>query len=209
MARDDKTQDTATAALGLLVELLAARDQANAVREELTPWLRKVVDPLGVWSDLASGVTAAEVRNLAFDVARIQIQALTELTRQGEGFSRQIVQRLKDAKRPAPASAASGAGERLIVCNLTQNAVGEPHRGQLIAPGRITRLPQALVLRPLEGGAEFPVVASFTPSEDVPTGERVAVAVDPDPWIRSGTHYQARLPLAGTDAVVCFKLVGR
>lgn len=45
---NDKTQDFSTAALGLLVELLAARDRANAVRDEISPVVRKVVDPLGV-----------------------------------------------------------------------------------------------------------------------------------------------------------------
>lgn len=208
MASNEKPEDVSTAALGLLVELLAARQQANAAREELAPLIRKVVDPFGVWGDLASGVTAADVRNLAYEVARIQINSLTELTRQGEALSKRVVQRLKDAKRPV-APRAGGDDERLIVCNLGQNGDGAPYRGELSAPAGVTRFPEALVLRPLEGGVEFPVVASFTSTPNPQGGARVQVSVDPDPWIASGKHYQARLPLAGTDAVAVFKLVGR
>ena len=204
---DDKTQDLSTAALGLLVELLAARDRANAVRDELSPLVRKVVDPLGVWTDLASGVTAADVRNLAFDVARLQITTLTELTKQGEELSRRFVQRLKDAKRPVPV-APGGAPERLLVCNLRVDVPGGPYRGSFVAPGRVTALPGALVLRPVDGGAEFPVGAAFERRHD-PNGERLHVSIDADAWIEQGKRYQARLPLTGTDTVACFKLVGQ
>lgn len=209
MASTDKPQDVSTAALGLLVELLAARNSANAVREELTPLVRKVVDPFGVWSDLASGVTSADVRTLAYDVARIQINALTELTKQGEELSRRVVQRLKDAKRPVTTPPGCEP-ERLLVCNLQQDAgaIG-PYRGSFVAPGRVASLPQALVLRPLDGGFEFPVTATFSPNHEAPSGETVRVSVDPDAFIESGKRYQARLPLAGTDTVVVFKLVGR
>lgn len=205
MANDEKPADVSTAALGLLVELLAARGQANAVRDELAPLVQKAVDPFGVWRDLASGVTTAEVRNLAFEVARIQIQSLTDLAHQSEGLSKKIAQRLRDAKRPVPARQGE---EQLLVCNL-QGAANEPYRGDFVAPANVARLPQALVLRPLEGGADFPVGATFVPAQDVKTGDRVRVSVEPDAWIQGGKHYQARLPLAGTDVVVWFKIVGR
>lgn len=204
MANDEKSGDVSTAALGLLVELLAAREQANTMREELAPWVRKVVDPFGVWRDLAGGVTTAEVRNLAFEVARIQIQSLRDLTRQGENLSKKIVQRLQEAKRPVPARPGE---EQLLVCNL-EGAATEYH-GDFVAPANVARFPQALVLRPLEGGAEFPVAATFFPAQDAKTGDRVRVTVAADAWIQRDKHYQARLPLAGTNVVVWFKLVGR
>lgn len=208
MASSDKPEDVKTAVLGLFVELLAARQGANAVRDELTPLVRKVVDPFGVWSDLASGVTSADVRTLAYDVARIQINALTELTKQSEALSRRVAQRLKDVKRPVTTPPGCDP-ERLLVCNLQRDTdAGGPYRGSFVAPGRIGSLPQALVLRPLDGGFEFPVTAAFSRDAAPSNGETVRVSIEPDPFIERGKRHQARLPLAGTDTVVVFKLVG-
>ncbi len=207
MATNDKHPDLPTAALELVVELLAARDRANAIRDEIGPWVRKYADPLGVWSGLLEGTTVTDVRNLAYDVASIHVRALTELTKQSEEFSRKIVSRLKETKRPQPRHHRSDA-DHLLVCTLAFHASpdGPCYRGEFLAPARIERLPQALVLRPLEGGAEFPVAARFP--RDAREGDVVHVTVPADPWIEKGKHYQARLPLAGADAVVCFKLVG-
>lgn len=147
------------------------------------------------------------MRNLAFDVARIQVNTLTELTKQGEELSRRFVQRLKDAKRPPPVTPGC-APERLVVCNVQPDTPGGPYRGSFVAPARIGSFPEALVLRPVDGGIEFPVGAKFTRGHDH-HGERVHVSIDADAWIEKGKRYQARLPLAGTDTVACFKLVGQ
>ena len=208
MATNDKHPDLSTATLELLVELLAARDRANAIRDEIGPWVKKYADPLGIWSGLLEGgATVADVRNLAYDVASIQVRALTELTKQSEEFSRKIVSRLKDRKRPAPRPDRTDV-DRLLVCTLQHHASpdGPCYRGEFVAPGRIDRLPQALVLRPLEGGGEFPVAARFP--RDAREGDVVHVTVPDDPWIEKGKHYQAHLSLPGVDTVVCFKLVG-
>ncbi len=208
MATNEKS-DLSTAALALLVEILAARDRANAVRDELKPWIRTVADPFGVWSGLLDSAAADDVRNLAYGVASIQIRALTELTKQSETYSRKIVERLQAAKRPAAARAGADP-DRLQVCALHATGEGNAlaYRGEFVAPTRITRLPQALVLRAREGTPEFPVAAAFEPRTDVADGARVAVTVPADQWIEAGTYYQAILALPGSDWRIFFKLVG-
>lgn len=193
--------------LDLLVEMLAVRANANTTREELKDELMRRLDPFGIWRKYLQGVTAANLRNTVFEVARLHVDTLQDLTRISQRYAEHVATRLDEYRRkrePSGPSAAARTGE--AVCPLEWDAGLRGYHGAFSLGNGVTReemvaLPEVISLRPSDGSGEFPVTARFSPATvklEPGRTAQVSVLVPEDPWLQKGVRYQATLLLGTT-----------
>jgi hypothetical protein len=202
--------------LDLLVEMLAIRANANTTREELKDRLMRRLDPFGIWRKYLEGVTAADLRSVVFDLARLQVDTLQDVTRISQRYTEHVGKRLEEYHRKREAREPRAAARtRQAVCLLEWEASRRGYHGIFSLGDGVTReeevvFPEVVTVRPSDGSGEFPVTARFIPATaKLEPGKttQVSVVIPEDPWLKTAVRYQATLLLGtASGAPVCLFL---
>lgn len=186
--------------LDSLAELLALRVTAR----EAGTQLRDMVD-----EQMASPGTSSmrlprgsELRDLAFDLAQLQVQNLRALTRIGRNHTDFLARKLAERKE-ADAERRERASRREVLVRPKLDAKGKEFQGSFdvvnaTAKRGALRYPGVLTFRRSDGGQTCVVEPKFTPPQhalacDAET--RVTIAIDRSVFPAEGT-YLAQAPVA-------------
>jgi len=200
--------------LDLLTQLLAARAGANEARDRLKQVFLQSADPLGLWRGYVfPGIDPTEIRNLVFDLARLHVQSLGDLTRISARYTDSLAGRLRE--RPSARAASSPARQYLVRLQRSGNAFEGEFEVENGTTGEdAIALPQVVSFHRADSNERFAVEARFTPGRLVLSAgqrERVRVTVHRHDWIETGRHYEATLTLSmsrGSSLELTLQLTG-
>jgi hypothetical protein len=200
--------------LDSLAEMLALRVTAKEAGRQMLDVLQEQSRPGATPLPIPNGT---ELRNLAFDLARLHAQSIRELTKIGRHHTDFLRRRL-DARRKVKEKASEAASHREVLVVLVEHkdrCEGTFHVANATSSTETVAFPQVLTLRRSDGQEAFFVSPTFDPARpELRAGHdvEVTVTVDKDALPGPGTYLaQAPVRLGAAMALELFfqvKLAG-
>ncbi|MBY0279185.1 hypothetical protein K2Z84_27955 [Candidatus Binatia bacterium] len=192
--------------LDSFAELLSLRVTAREAGQQLRDALDDALNGEGMTPRLPK---ASELRDLAFDLAQLQVQNLRELTRIGRNHTRFLADKLA-ARREVAEDHATSASRRQILVRPRLDRDGRRlvdtlHLVNATSARGTVVLPRVLTFRSADGRHSFFVQASFSPDHPTlaPGAEvHVQMALDADQFRGGGTFLAEATIALGTERTI-------